>query len=472
MNRFAVLLVVLLVLASLGGGPASARSADSRPAASLTKDGDRWTLEFTFDADAPAWGFVHSAQMRDGQPQWRQQQWRVDTPGVYLDRLGFRDVLRSRDGGPVPRTVRLTVTPGHARVAASYDPALVFSDGSIALFSGQFDVFPVSVIDEVKDMPEDLNGTELGAEPTRVTWRDTEGPILFKGERREAVTEQDAQTYVLFGRSSAVEHEAMATVIDPETPQWIQYEIGSYAPTVTAYYAAEFGATPSVRPTVMAAWKGPTPGMSSMGGSVLPGLIVASFEGADVVDPTDDLRTMIRWFIGHEAAHFWLGHTVRYEYARDMWITEGGADLMAIRALSAANSDYDGLAALQQEVDDCVELTKDRGVVTASERNEHRAYYACGAVISLAAEASQRRLNGGDAFDFLRPLIVDNSDAVLTRDEWLSQLDRTSGDARLRQAVQQLLDHGSEDPAATVADLFTLSGVGHHRMEGRVILDE
>ncbi|MGS7457557.1 hypothetical protein ACT3J6_23865, partial [Mycobacterium tuberculosis] len=71
----------------------------------------------------------------------------------------------------------------------------------------------------------------------------------------------------------------------------------------------------------MASWKGPTPRTTSMGGSVLPGLIAASFEGEDVVQPTDGLRAMVRWFIGHESAHFWLGHTVRYEYARDMWIT-------------------------------------------------------------------------------------------------------------------------------------------------------
>lgn len=363
------------------------------------------------------------------------------------------------------------LTPGSARVAASYDPALAFSDGSIALFSGQFDIFPLSSVEEASAMPEDLNGIELGAEATRVTWRDTEGPILFRGERRAVVTEQDAQTYVLFGRSSAIEHEAMATVIDPRTPAWIRQEVESYAPTVTALYERELGAAPAVRPTVMAAWKGPTPRMSSMGGSVLPGLIVASFEGEDVVEPTEDLTAMVRWFIGHEAAHFWLGQTVRHQYARDMWITEGGADLMAIRALKAADALYDDRAALQQEVDDCVALTKDRGVVTASERSEHRAHYACGATIALAAEAIQYRRDGGDAFDFLKPLIMENSDDVLTRDEWLGRLEQVAGDSRLRLAVEQLLDNGSGDPAAAVSNILTLSGVEHHRIEGRVILE-
>lgn len=471
MTRFVAWLCAVVAVTVAAGGQTSAHVADSRPAASLTKDGDRWSLEFSLDADAPVWGFVHSAQMRDGEPQWRPRQWRVDTPGVYLDRLGFRDVLRSRDGGSLPRVVRLTLTPGPARVAASYDPALAFSDGSIALFSGQFDIFPLSSVEEASAMPEDLNGIALGAEATRVTWRDTEGPILFRGERRAVVTEQDAQTYVLFGRSSAIEHDAMATVIDPGTPAWIRQEVESYAPTVTALYEGELGAAPTVRPTVMAAWKGPTPRMSSMGGSVLPGLIVASFEGEDVVEPTEDLRAMIRWFIGHEAAHFWLGQTVRYEYARDMWITEGGGDLMAIRALKSVDARYDDRAALQQEIDDCVALTKDRGVVTASERSEHRAHYACGAMIALAAEAVQHHRDGGDAFDFLRPLIMENSDAVLTRDEWLGRLEQVAGDSRLRLAVEKLLDNGSGDPAAAVSDILALSGVEHHRVDGRVILE-
>jgi len=50
--------------------------------------------------------------------------------------------------------------------------------------------------------------------------------------------------------------------------------------------------------------------MTSMGGSVLPGLIVMSFEGRGVTSPQPEIVERSRWFIGHEGAHFWLGQTV------------------------------------------------------------------------------------------------------------------------------------------------------------------
>ena len=45
--------------------------------------------------------------------------------------------------------------------------------------------------------------------------------------------------------------------------------------------------------------------------------------------PQPEIVERSRWFIGHEGAHFWLGQTVRYAFADEAWITEGGADLMA-----------------------------------------------------------------------------------------------------------------------------------------------
>ena len=40
---------------------------------------------------------------------------------------------------------------------------------------------------------------------------------------------------------------------------------------------------------------------------------------------------------------------MRYEFARDSWITEGGADLMAVQALKALDPAYDARKTLQEE---------------------------------------------------------------------------------------------------------------------------
>jgi len=448
----------------------AAQDGATRPAVTVTRDGDTWSAAYELDRDAKVWAFFRSALIQGSRRPWRLEQWRVTTPGVVLERAGNYDILRSADGGPVPRQVSIAFTPRSENLEADYG-VLAFTDGSVALPSGQFDVFPLTSVEEAAAAPQDLNGYALQGGPARVTWRDRAGPVLFRGERLAEAVAVEADTYVLFGRAVMVESARLVTVADPELPGWIGGVLQDFAPRVADLYAARLGPGQTDRPTLMLSWAGPTPALRSMGGSVMPGLVVMRFEGAGVVEPSTPVLNASRWFIGHESAHFWLGQTVRYERARDAWITEGGADLMAIRALKAIDPAWDARAELQKEVDDCVRLG-DAPVVEAAERGEHRANYACGAVFALVAEAAQRRATGGDWFDFLKPLIdASREDGVLTRDEWLDALDAVSGDATLRRDMETLLDQGSAQAADVIAGLLERAGVAVRREEGRVVLD-
>ncbi|MNS49977.1 hypothetical protein D3C72_826130 [compost metagenome] len=410
--------------------------------------------------------------MTDVRQPWRPTQWTVDTPGVVMERRGNYDVIRSLDGGPVPRHVRFSIRPKAVDLEAEYG-TLTFSDGAVALPTRQFDVFALSSVEAAEAMPADLNGVDLEGGPSTVIWRDTAGPVLFNGERRTQLTTTGERSYVLLGRARVTPGEGLTTVMDPNLPAWIGEEIRGFAPHVGDYYLRRLGApgVGSETSTVMVSWNGPTERLSSMGGSVLPGLIVMNFEGVGVLNPTQQVLERSRWFIGHESAHFWLGQAVRYQFARDAWITEGGADLMAVRALKALDPAYDDRAELQSEVDDCTTLARDKPVAEAGERGEHRAYYACGAVFAMAAEAAQKRRDGGDWFDFLRPVLEANrEDGVLSRAEWLDALTRVSGDPSLAPILDRMLDQGAADPAAVIADLFRRTGVPHRVENGKVIL--
>ena len=445
------------------------QTAESQPAVTVTRDGNNWTADYALDRDAPVWAFFRSSLIQETRRPWRLEQWRVLTPGVVLEHVGAYDVLRAADGGPVPRQVRIAFTPKAENLEADYG-VLVFTDGSVALPSGQFDVFALDSLAAAAAAPADLNGYPLETGPAQVTWRDSAGPILFRGRRVDAATEVEADTYVLFGQAGQVEGPRLTTVADPQLPGWIGQAIGDFAPRVADYYTRRLGTGQTEHPTIMMSWAGPTPGRTSMGGSVMPGLIVMNFDGVGVVEPSAGMLGLARWFIGHESAHFWLGQTVRYERERDAWITEGGADLMAIRALKAIDPAWDARAELQKEVDDCVRLA-DQAVAEAGSRGEHRANYACGAVFALAAEAAQTRATGGDWFDFLQPLIAGNrADGVLSRDEWLSRLDSVSGEPSLRVDIERLLDQGSDDPAGLIDGLFERAGVPHRRDGARVVL--
>ena len=440
------------------------------PQVTVSRDGERWTADFILPSESPTWVFLRSALARKSGQPWREGQWAVETPGVVLERRGHFDILRAVDGGPVPREIRIRMTPRAEDLQADYDPALIFTDGSAALYAGHFTVFPIASPEAAEALPMDLNAMNIESDNARITWRDTAGPVLFEGERRAAPVSERSDVYVLFGRANLVDSPKLATVIDPGLPVWMGDELKTFAPRIADYYTRRLGRGQTDKPTIMVSWNGPTPNLRSMGGSVLPGLIIMAFEGDNVVNESTEMRDHAHWFIGHESAHFWLGQTVRYAVSRDAWITEGGADLMAVRALSHINPAYDARSELQTEVDDCTTLAV-KPVASANERGEHRAYYACGAVFALAAEAAQKRATGGDWFDFLKPLIDDNrEEGHLTRDEWLTALLQVTGDPDVRREIETLLDAGAADPASLIARLFDRTGVAYRIEGGKVRL--
>lgn len=465
--------LLVLALAACASAPASSPPGDgSSPEVrvAVTRDAGRFTARYAFDRDAPVWAFVRSALIQEVREPWRPRQWTSLTPGVVLERRGNYDVLRAIDGGPVPRTVDLELRPTAVDLEADY-ATLIFSDGAVAFPSHAFDVFPLTSVEAADALSPFLSDVTLETGPAEVTWRDTGDRVLFRGERWDRISTVDADTYVLFGEAAVARGDKLTTVLDPALPQWIPAQIGDLAPRIADYYAGRLGPGAFDRPTVMVAWNGPTARMTSMSGSVMPGLIVMSFEGQGIVTPDAEMIDRSRWFIAHESAHFWLGQTVRYERRDQAWITEGGADLMAIRAVKAVEPAWDDRAELQREVDDCVTLLPNGGIESAGARGEHRAHYACGAVLALVAEAAQRRRDGGDWFDFIGPLIAANrEDGVLSRADWLEALTAVSGDVLLQGDIERLLDRGSTDPVADLAALMARVEIDTRQEEGRLIL--
>ena len=176
-----------------------------------------------------------------------------------------------------------------------------------------------------------------------------------------------------------------------------------------------------------------------------------------MVKETPERRAEDLWFVAHEAAHFWLGQTIGYEYARDAWITEGGADLLAIRVIAALELPFDWRGQINQSITDCAALTRRKGVEGARERGEQRAYYACGVVLGLVAEGAMRQA-------FFTP-----SSPAGGRESrrWRGQPGRLAGRARTARPgiapwsrdIVRLLERGAADPADLIASLLRRAGV-------------
>ena len=294
----------------------------------------------------------------------------VETPGVRLERRGRYDVLVEAKGrcpaGPA------TLHPVHQDLVADCPSALAFSEGSVALDNELSPPFARSA-ERRRGCRSTQRRPRLG-KPTRVTFRDAR--VQSSTAAAESRGDRRAGGAMCLVGSARPGRARLSTIFDPGLPAWIRDSLAHSTREILGRYADALGPAPTTRPLVMVSWAGPTPHKVNMGGSVLPGLIVMTFEGEGVVTEHPALRNQARWFVAHEAAHFWLGEAVRYEHSRDAWITEGGAT----SSLSAPSRRSTRLmiGARSAFLDaDCAKLSQGRGVASAEQRNEHRAYYAC-----------------------------------------------------------------------------------------------
>ncbi|HYD45329.1 MAG TPA: hypothetical protein VEA79_08715 [Phenylobacterium sp.] len=447
--------------------PLAATAADVEVTVERGADG-RWTADYAFHRQARAWVFTRSGIDEFARQPWRPKSVKVLTEGVRLERHGPHDVLVAER--PL-RTVRLALTPFGAPLVANYVPALTFSDGGLALYIKQFGLRPLARAEAAAALPAEIDWAEgLAAADTHVTLRTPGAKILLQGQVREGVAEIDAgaDTYAYVGAAPLVQTPAVAAVIDPGLPPWIAEQLNAQLPVLLARYAERLGPSAIGRPTVFAAWAGAAHEGGSMNGGVLSGLVVMTLRGDAITEPHAGFGEMVRWFFAHEAAHFWLGQTVRYGEPGEAWITEGGADLLAIRTVKAMRPDDDTAGRLQKSLDGCVKLTGPGEALSgASGRGEHQAHYDCGALLLLAAEGALRRRDPrADALDFWRGLIeAHRASGVVDEAAWLAAFQAASGDAALTAEVRRFVDAGVDDPAAFLAHLFDRTGVAYVRDE-------
>lgn len=447
-------LLLAVLLALVFAPPAAAAEAVAR--VQVMRDGNVWTADYDLSGKAPVWVFAKSILPRESKQSWRIRSVEVLTPGVRLQRLGNFDSLVAY-GGPVPRKVKLRFTPFVEDIEAGYDAALAFADGSVAIYAGQFELVPMPSVEAVRAASPDDAKLPGGPHRTVMTFADRSGPVLVRG-RREARPQLDrGDTYVLFGPAEPAIGPAMTTVLDGGLPSWIAAYLNAELPRILKQYQDRLGPSPVGQPTLLASWAGPEKGQVSFSGSVLPGMVVMTLKGDGIVTPNDKVSRYARWFVAHEAAHFWLGQSVHYSNPSESWITEGGADLLAFRATAATDPDYDVKARLSQAKAECAPFLANGGVAGAFEREgDFRAYYACGAIIALAAE----KASGGDFSNFVRTLIQRSAeDRTVTRAEWLALLDERAKDVRLSAAVAKLLDERQSDPARALDEFIAIAGI-------------
>ncbi len=445
---------LLLAFAFLFAAPVDA--ATEKPVdVVVSREGDRFVATYTFPSSAPIWGFFRSQPDRAKNASWRVAGWRVRTKGVRLVHRGHYDTLIA-DRGAVPTRVQIEFAPFTGDLVSDYVPALRLGKG-IAVFDGHFAVFELPNARMIDRLPLDLNGQNVGDHGTRIRFVDGPRPVGIAGDTAGYRLGDSMGAYGLFDVPVANVTDGVATVIDPALPSWLANDIVRFSPRVIELLGKRLGKRSLDRPTIMAAWEGSTQPGVSMNGGALDGLVMMRFSGVQALTPNPALAAKVQWFIAHEASHFWLGQTVRYDRTRDSWIMEGGANLLAARTVAGLDPAFDEKGELNQELADCAKLAG-KPVGDAAERGEQRAFYACGAVFGMIAE----HYSGGDFYRFVRMLIdAKNQKNMIGQAEWLAVLRKSGAPDGVVGQIAKLLDKGAASPASALDRLLSDAGIDH-----------
>lgn len=463
MNVIRCLRATTVAIALSLSGQAAAKPAPT-PAVHLTVEPlatGEWRATYRFNKAAPAWLFTLSAPGRYGGGAWRAGAWTVETEGVRLQRRGDHDVLTSHQ--PI-RQVQVRFRPDQRPLATGEIPALTFSDGGLALFTGQFELVPLaSAVDGDARRGSIVHVADAGP-PSRIHIRAPGRRLLVQGRmhRDEAVTSMDAQTYVYMGEGAVSQTPAMAAVIDPGMPLWLATDMRERTARLLAWYSRKLGRSAVERPMLYAAWAGGQDRDGSLDGYVLDGLMVVSMRGGAFAKPSAQAAAVSDWFIAHETAHLWLGQTVAYTRSEDVWMFEGGADLLAVRAAQHLRPGYDARARIQESLDGCLAVIGPRESLSgAAARGKGQANYDCGAVLLLAAEGALKRRNPkADALDFWREILDRRrAEGTVRQADWLDAFHRATGDAALTGQIRAFLEDGVDNPRAFLGALLAANGV-------------
>ena len=461
MIRFILIAIAALITVTSPAAAEETRESPVHDVVIVPAGEDRMEATFHFSSDSPVWIFRRSAVTMNGEQPWRPQSWTVETPGVELRRIGQFDAFVASKGGPVPREVKVSFTPFAELLIADYSPAIRLSDGSVAYFSGHFDMRPAPSIKAVAALGKDysvLPAYEGG--PAEFIFRaaSPDERFLYDGSRHEEVA-LDGAHYVIYGPVEPVVDENISAMIDDGVPAWLRGQLKADIPALMALYAQRLGERAGDRPSLLVSWKGPTPSMFSLGGSVINGMILMQMEGEGLIQESDVAYFQVRQFFAHEASHFWLGDTVRYEAPGEAWIMEGGSDLLAQRAAEILSPGYESREALNTALNNCAVLAKDGPLKTAPERNGQDAFYACGAIFSLVVEAAAKQ-HDGDFFAFWHRILDDRrEEGFVTLSQWFdaARIAGVSEDAI--RIMARFHETGPKDPAAELSALLGTVGI-------------
>jgi hypothetical protein len=413
---------------------------------------DAWVVDYALPGPIGALAFRRPRIPRDA---WRI----VDPPGATL--VG-RYVV-----SPTPfQRLRIELPTSSMQPDKEYRPFYRYADSGLLAYTGQLSV--ARAVCGAADCPGG-HGLSPG-----VPYAGTLTVVPAAGEKvvvyghspapEASVALGDDGTYAYFGNLAPVETGSFVGVLDRGMPAWMRTRVSTDLPRLFELYGRRLGPLDDPKPTVFLTFATREHGMSLGGGVLEPHVVAIDLElEAARLSESSSTPLDIDRLVAHEAAHFWNAdqHGHRDEPGA-AWLHEGGADALSARALRAVGALDEAAyrATLSEAASECALWLSGGEPLVASGRPGHaRAFYVCGATLSLVAEGAIRRRDpGADLFTFWRA-VFDEGKPLYDEATFLRVLDRLGGDGAVTGAVRRLVHERQDDPTQALRDALRLAGI-------------
>jgi hypothetical protein len=326
-----------------------------------------------------------------------------------LERLGGLDTILFTDAAT---DASFAIKPYSENIRAAYTPFIPFSDGGVAVYTGQFELLAAADAAAVAALDGRLSNWTGEQHAIPLTLK-SDRAMLIDGERKTGALDLVADgggKYVYLGDGNIVEGENFVGVIDPGLPSWIRDDFDETLGVIFTALKARYGYGLPDRATVLFAYRGDeVQGLSNTGGA-LPGNVLAlESAGTALQRPSDDIIAYFRFFFTHEAAHlFQAASGKRLGNQDSAWIHEGQANAVAYRLLvdQGLQSQDAYESRLAETFTRCAEELEGR-TLQGTLRTGRVGAYDCGELIALASDSA---LEGHDLFDLWAAMVASRPD--------------------------------------------------------------
>lgn len=409
-----------------------------------------WRTDFSWETPATQLDFVRQSNKR--RPE------RLKVIGEHFEVFSTEesDAIRRKDGAAF-NAVSILEPISIENPPAGYLPFAQFGDGGLLLHTGRFHAC-------AGPCPTDDNQNEG---PWRVAIDPGEdGRMILNGAVETGLAsfvDTGDGTKVYIGDGEIISSKSLLAVIDAALPDTVVESLNRLLPPLMDYYGERLG---KLREKQMLFASYNVPGDvrgSSIKGGTLPRQVFMHFEGDKIPEFSSeaDFPYFLAWFFAHEAAHLHQRHRFAQYDNADSWIHEGVADAMAYLALQEMDAAPDAYLAkrLDRARTACADALAGGSLRSVLERDApFQAYYDCGLIIHLAADAAARRGSGADLFGVWKTFIQRVGDGAPWNTETYLRVVSEAADEETADFIEEVAEGRIDDPVAALRIGLTASG--------------